>query len=198
VQLDIVELLIGNMQFSLRIAPYVIVFMTLVRSVLLLTGSKRAFRTWTRNTKLSILSILLAPGIFINTGIRYAVCSVLGVQVEGVGLGTTYAEVNAFIHVDRPPSVAALLIALFLSSLASVFVGFFFLFAPIVIAMDWSFVLASWYLCAAVLVNSCIRSGDLSLLRASLKRQGHRGAIELIAVITGLALFYTQIVGVYL
>ncbi len=197
-QSDIIGLLIGNMEFSLRIAPYVIVIATLLRSALLLRGSKRAFRTWTRNTVLSVLSIILAPGIFINTGIRYAVCSVLGVHVEGVGLGTTYAEVNAFIHVDRPPRVAVLLIALFLSSLVSVFVGFFFLFAPFGLSMDLPLVIVSWYLSVAVLLNSCIRSGDLSLLGTSLKMHGRRGAIELVAVIAGLVVFYTQIVGVYL
>jgi len=197
VQFGIVELLIGNMQFSLRIAPYVIIVATLFRSILLLTGYKRAFNTWTRNTVLSLLSIVLAPGIFINTGIRYVVCSVLGIHLDGFGVGTTYAEVNVFIHVERPPRVAALLVALFLSSLASVFVGFLLLFVPMSLLMEFPLAFVCWYLAVAVLLNSCIRSGDLTLIGASLKKQGRRGAIELLVVIAVLVLFYTQVVGVY-
>jgi hypothetical protein len=197
VQSDIIGFLIGSMQFSLRAAPYVIMVATLFRSILLLTGSKRAFKTWTRNTVLSLLSIVLAPGIFINTGIRYAVCTMLRVHLDGIGAGATYAEVNVFIRIDRPPRVAPLLIALFLSSLASIFVGFVFLFVPLGLLMEFPLALVCWYLAVAVLLNSCIRSGDLSLIGASLKKQGHRGAIEFVAVIAALALFYTQIVGVY-
>jgi len=197
VQLDIIGLMIGNLEFSLRAAPYVIALATLVRSILLLTGYKRAFTTWTRNVVLSFLSIVLAPGIFVNTAIRYLVCRAMGIHLDGVGVSSTYAELNVFIQVDKPPRVAALLMALFFSSIMSVFVGFSLLFMPIGFLLLSPLDVICWYLAVAVLLNSCVRSGDLSLLGASLKKHGNRGAIELVAVMTGLVLFYTQIVGVY-
>jgi len=125
------------------------------------------------------------------------VCSALGIRLDGVGVGSTYAELNIFIQVDRPPRVAVLLVALFFSSILSVFVGFSLFFMPISLLIGAPTIFACWYMAVAILLNSCIRSGDLTLLGAALKKHGSRGATEFVAVIVALALFYTQVVGVY-
>ncbi|MHA2153654.1 MAG: hypothetical protein ACXAAQ_16965, partial [Candidatus Thorarchaeota archaeon] len=88
----VLQLLVTNLVFSVKISPLVIVVATLVRSALLLTGRKRALVSWTRNTMLSIATIVFLPGTIVNTGVRYAVCSLFGIDLEGVGGGSTYAE----------------------------------------------------------------------------------------------------------
>jgi len=196
VQSDIVIVLLASLQLSLRITPLVIVAATLVRSVLLLTGRKRAFHTWTRNTLLSVLTIVFAPGMIVNTLIRYVVCALFKIDIEGVGGGSTYAEFNLFLEVGKPPHVAILLSALFASSVLSVFVSLSLLFIPFVLLMGVPIVMLCWYVAMSVLLNSCIRSGDIILLGESLKKHGERGVLELVFVIAALALFYTQIVGV--
>jgi hypothetical protein len=195
---DVLVVLLASLQLSLRMTPLVIVVATLVRSVLLLTGRKRAFHTWTRNTLLSVLTIVFAPGMVVNTLIRYLICAILKVDIEGVGGTSTYAEFNRFLEVGKPPHVAVLLTALFVSSVLSVFVSLSLLFIPFVLLMGVPVVLLCWYVAMSVLLNSCIRSGDIVLLGESLKKHGERGVLELVCVIAALALFYTQIVGVVL
>ena len=135
VQSDILALLATNLVFSVKIAPLVVVVATLVRSALLLTGRKRAIVSWTRNTLLSLATIVFLPGMLVNTGVRYGVCSLFGIDLEGVGGGSTYAELNLFLKVDRPPKVAVLVSALYLSTVASVFIGFTLLFLPVVLLL---------------------------------------------------------------
>jgi hypothetical protein len=195
-QTDVVELLVANLIFSLRIAPLVVLVATILRTILLLTGRRRTFVSWTRNALLSAVTIIFAPGMIINTGLRYAVCSLCGIDLEGVGGGSTYAELNLFITVDRPPRVSVLVGALFFSTVLSVFVGFALLVMPIVFLLGAPVVLLSWYVALGVLFNTSIRGGDVSLLSAALKGSPRQGAVEFIIVMALLALFYTQVVGV--
>jgi len=102
VQSDILALLATNLVFSVKIAPLVVVVATLVRSALLLTGQKRTIVSWTRNTLLFLATIVFLPGMLVNTGVRYGVCSLFGIDLEGVGGGSTYAEPNLFLKVVRP------------------------------------------------------------------------------------------------
>ncbi|NHJ13436.1 MAG: hypothetical protein EAX95_07150 [Candidatus Thorarchaeota archaeon] len=195
-QNEIAAMLVTNFWFSLRVAPIVVVVATAIRTALLLTGKRRAFRTWTRNPLLSAVTIIFAPGMVINTGIRYGVCSLFGIDLEGIGGGSTYAEINLFIKVDRPPRVSILVIALFISTLLSIFVGFALMFLPFVLLAGAPVVLLSWYVALGVLFNSCIRGGDVSLLSAALKGRPRSGAIELVAAMAVLVLLYTLILGV--
>jgi hypothetical protein len=142
----VLQLLVTNLVFSVKISPLVIVVATLVRSALLLTGRKRALVSWTRNTILSIATIVFLPGTIVNTGVRYAVCSLFGIDLEGVGGGSTYAELNLFLKVDRPPRVAVLVSALYVSTVASVFIGFSLLFLPVVLLAGAPVILLCWYM----------------------------------------------------
>ena len=195
-QNEIAAMLVTNFWFSLRVAPIVVVVATIIRTALLLTGKRRAFRTWTRNPLLSAVTIIFAPGMVINTGIRYGICSLFGIDLEGIGGGSTYAEINLFIKVDRPPRVAVLVTALYISTLLSIFIGFALMFLPIVLLAGAPIVLLSWYVALGVLFNSCIRGGDVSLLSAALKGRPRSGSIELVAAMAILALLYSLILGV--
>lgn len=189
-QTDIVSLLISNLLFSLKIAPLVVVVATLLRSFLLLSGKKRAFRTWTRNTLLSAITIFFLPGMIVNTGVRYAVCSLFRIDLEGIGAGSTYAELNLFLKVDSPPRVGILISALYVSTVASVFIGFLLLFLPVILLVGAPVFLLCWYLSLAVLFNSSLRGGDVSLLGAALRSQPGKGILELIAALAVLGVFY--------
>ena len=189
-QTDIVSLLISNLLFSLKIAPLVVIVATLVRSFLLLSGKKRAFRTWTRNTLLSVVTILFLPGMIINTGVRYAFCSLFRIDLQGIGAGSTYAELNLFLKVDSPPRVGILISALYLSTVASVFIGFLLLFLPVILLAGAPVFLLCWYLSLAVLLNSSLRGGDVSLLGAALRSHPGKGILELIAALVVLGVFY--------
>lgn len=195
-QSDIAAMLMTNFWFSVRVAPIVVVVATIIRTALLLTGKRRAFKTWTRNPLLSAVTIIFAPGMMINTGVRYGVCSLLGIDLEGIGGGSTYAEINLFIKLDRPPRVAILMTALYISTLLSIFIGFAFMFLPVVLVAGAPVVLLLWYLALGVLFNSCIRGGDVSLLSAALKGRPQSGTIELVAALIVLVLFYTLMLGV--
>lgn len=195
-QTDIAALMVTNLWFSIRVAPLVILVATAIRTALLLTGKRRAFRTWTRNPLLSVVTIIFAPGMAVNTAVRYGVCSLFGIDLEGVGGGSTYAELNLFIKVDRPPRVAVLVAALYVSTVISVFIGFALMFLPVVLLAGAPVVLLSWYIALGVLFNSCIRGGDISLLSAALKGRPRSGAIELVAAMTALALLYAILLGV--
>lgn len=190
-QTDVVlQLLATNLVFSVKIAPLVVVIATLVRSALLLTGRRRAIVSWTRNTVLSIATIVFLPGMIVNTGVRYAVCSLFGIDLEGIGGGSTYAELNLFLKVDRPPRVAILVSALYVSTVASVFIGFSLLFLPVVLLAGAPVVLLCWYMALCVLFNSSLRGGDVSLLGAALQGHPGRGLAELLIVLAILVVFY--------
>ncbi len=189
-QNDIVSLLTMNFLFSLKVAPLVVIVATLLRSILLLSGNKRAFKSWTRNTLLSALTIIFLPGIIINTAVRYGICSLFQIDLEGVGAGSTYAELNLFLKVDSPPRVGVLILALYLSTLTSVFIGFLLLFLPVVILAGAPLFLLCWYLSLAVLINCSLRGGDVSLLGAALRGHLGKGILELVIALSVLIVFY--------
>jgi len=190
-QTDVLALLATNLIFSVKIAPLVVIVATMIRSALLLTGRKRAIVSWTRNTILSIATIVFLPGMLVNTAVRYGVCSLFGIDLEGIGGGSTYAELNLFLKVDRPPKVAVLVSALYVSTVASVFIGFTLLFMPVVLLLGAPIVLLCWYMALCVLFNSSLRGGDVQLLGAALQKQPGRGMAELLAALAILIVFYT-------
>ncbi|MGY5871478.1 MAG: hypothetical protein RTV72_04455 [Candidatus Thorarchaeota archaeon] len=192
-QADIISMLAVNFIFSIKFAPLVVVVATLVRSLLLLSGNKRAFRSWTRNGMLSAITILFLPGMIINTAVRYAVCSLFRIDLEGVAAGSTYAELNLFLKVDSPPKVYVLISALFVSTIASVFIGFSLLFLPVVLLVGAPVLLLCWYLSVAVLLNSSLRGGDVSLLGAALQKHPGRGIAELVVALSILIVFYSYV-----
>ena len=189
-QADVLALLATNLVFSVKIAPLVVVVATLVRTTLLLTGRRRAIVSWTRNTLLSFATIIFLPGMLVNTAVRYGVCSLFGIDLEGIGAGSTYAELNLFLKVDRPPKVAILVSALYVSTVASVFIGFTLLFLPVVLLLGAPIVLLSWYLALCVLFNSSLRGGDFQLLGAALQKHPGRGIAELLLALAVLIVFY--------
>jgi len=153
------------------------------------------FRAWTRNVMLSAVSILFFPGSIINTAVRYAVCSLFRIDLKGVAAGSTYAELNLFLKVDSPPRVVVLISALFVSTIASVFIGFSLLFLPVVLLVNAPVYLLCWYLSLAVLFNSSLKGGDVSLLGAALQKHQGKGIAELILALSVLIVFYS-VVGV--
>ncbi|MFX1485298.1 MAG: hypothetical protein ACFFCP_19160 [Promethearchaeota archaeon] len=186
----VIQLLVTNLVFSVKIAPLVVVIATMVRATLLLTGRRRAIVSWTRNTLLSLATIVFLPGMIINTGVRYAVCSLFGIDLDGVGGGSTYAELNLFLKVDRPPRVAVLVSALYVSTVASVFIGFSLFFLPVVLLAGAPVILLCWYMALCVLLNSSLRGGDVSLLGAALQGHPGRGIAELFLALAVLVVFY--------
>jgi hypothetical protein len=187
---DVLALLMTNLVFSVKIAPLVVVVATLVRSALLLSGRKRALVSWTRNTVLSVATFIFLPGMLINTAVRYGVCSLLGIDLDAIGAGSTYGELNLFLKVDRPPKVAVLVSALYLSTVASLYIGVTLLFLPVVMLMGAPVVLLCWYLALCVLFNSSLRGGDVQLLGAALQKHPGRGMAELFIALTVLIVFY--------
>ena len=193
-QFDIVTMLAANLVFSIQAAPLVVVGATLVRSVLLLSGNKRAFRSWTRNALLSAITVIFLPGMIINTAVRWAVCSLFRIDLEGVAAGSTYAELNLFLKVDSPPRVSVLVAALFVSTIASIFIGFSLLFLPIVLLAGAPVILLCWYLSLSVLFNSSLRGGDVSLLGAALQKHPGKGIAELVLALSILIVFYSFVI----
>jgi hypothetical protein len=196
VQIDIVTLMVANLIFSVQVAPLVVVVATAIRSLLLLTGKRRAFEEWTRNPLLSAVTIIFAPGMVITTAVRYGVTSLMGIDLEGLGGGGTYGELSLFLKVDKPPRVAVLLSALYISTVISVFIAFALLVVPVVMLAGAPVVLLCTYVSLGVLLTSSLKGGDLTLLGAAFKGRPRSGAIEFLAVMTVLVLFYTQVVGV--
>lgn len=190
-QSDIVTMLAANLVFSVKFAPLVVVVATLIRSIMLLSGNRRAFKSWTRNALLSAVTILFLPGMIVNTAVRYAICSLFRIDLEGVAAGSTYAELNLFLKVDSPPRVAVLVSALFVSTVVSVFIGFSLLFLPVVLLAGAPVLLLCWYLSLAVLFNSSLRGGDVSLLGAALQKHPGRGIAELVIALSLLIVFYS-------
>jgi hypothetical protein len=190
-QTDLISLMSINLLFSVKVTPIIVVAATLFHSLLLFSGKKRAFRSWTRNALLSAVTIIFLPGMVVNTAVRYAVCSLLKIDLKGIGGGSTYVELNLFLKVDSPPRVVVLVAALYISTVVSIFIGFSLLLMPAVLLAGAPILLLCWYLAVAVLLNSSLRGGDVSLLSASLQKHPSKGAAELIIVLCLLAVFYS-------
>jgi hypothetical protein len=196
-QIDLPAALFANLVFSVKIAPGILVIVTVVRGLILLSGQKREFEDWTRNSLMSALSIIFLPGTLAYIGIRYAVSKAFGIDVENIGGSTTYGEINLFLKVERPPRVAIVLSALYMIVVMSVFVALSLILLPaLLFFQNMPAVLLCWYVAIGVLFNNSLRSGDVSLVVASLRRRPRAGALEFIAVMVALVLLYTQVVGV--
>ncbi|MGY5851988.1 MAG: hypothetical protein RTU92_00305 [Candidatus Thorarchaeota archaeon] len=194
-QMDASTILVANILFSLRVTPFVIVGATLLRGAVLLTGRKREFEEWTRNPLLTILTIIFFPGMLIHLGIRYIISKAFGVRVDKLGGSTTYGELNLFLRVDKPPRVSAVLLTVFVSTFLSVFVAFLCIAMPIVMLFSAPITLLLWYISVSVLFNSSLRSGDMSLIGASLRRRPRTGMLEMVAVMAALVVIYLQVWG---
>ncbi|TXT55246.1 MAG: conserved membrane protein of unknown function [Candidatus Thorarchaeota archaeon] len=197
-QMDIVVLVTSSFVFAFQITPLVVIVATAIRSIVLLTGRRRAFVTWTRNSLLSAISIIFAPGMMINTGVRYGICSLFGIDMDGIGANSTYAELNLFLRVERPPRVWVLVTALFLSTVLSVFIGFVLIVLPMVIIIGAPLVLVCWYVAVCVLFNTSIRGGDVTLLGAALKGHPGKGILELVVTLSIIVFLYIALSGVLL
>lgn len=196
-QIDLPAALFANLVFSVRIAPAILVIVTVVRGLILLSGQKREFEDWTRNSLMSALSIIFLPGTLAYIGIRYTVSRAFGIDVENIGGSTTYGEINLFLKVERPPRVVIVLSALYMIVVMSVFVALSLILLPaLLFFQNMPVVLFCWYVAIGVLFNISLRSGDVSLVVASLRRRPRAGALEFIAVMVALVLLYTQVVGV--
>ena len=196
-QIDLPAALFANLVFSVKIAPGILAIVTVVRGLILLSGQKREFEDWTRNSLMSALSIIFLPGTLAYVGIRYTVSKAFGIDVENIGGSTTYGEINLFLKVERPPRVAIVLSALYMIVVMSVFVALsLILFPALLFFQNMPAVLLCWYVAVGVLFNNSLRSGDISLVVASLRRRPRTGALEFIAVMAALVLLYTQVVGV--
>lgn len=170
-----------------------------MRVVLLLSGQKREFEDWTRNKFLTFLSIIFLPGTLAFMGIRLLLAKLFRVAVGDVSSSSTYGEINVFLEVEKPPRVGIVLSLLFLNVLLAVFVTFSFVVAPAMLLLEPVWVLVCWWIAAGILFNCSVRSGDLSLLFASLKRKPRSGMVEFIAFVSILSMaYYIQFVGVTL
>jgi hypothetical protein len=174
-----------------KVTPLVVIVATIIRSALLLSGNKRAFKSWTRNAILSAISIVFLPGMIVNTAVRYFVCSLFKIDIKTVGFASTYAELNLFLNVDSPPRVVVLVSALYISTVASIFVAFSLMVLPVVLIAGAPLLLLCWYLAVAVLFNSSLRGGDVTLLGAALKGHQGKGIAELIIALCVLLVFYS-------
>ena len=196
-QIDLAAALFANLVFSVKIAPGILVIVTVVRGLILLSGQKREFEDWTRNSLMSALSIIFLPGTLAYIAIRYTVSRAFGIDVENIGTSTTYGEINLFLKVERPPRVAIVLSALYMIVVMSVFVALSLILLPaLLFFQNMPAVLLCWYVAVGVLFNNSLRSGDISLVVASLRRKPRTGALEFIAVMAALVLLYTQVMGV--
>jgi len=196
-QIDLPAALFANLVFSVKIAPGILVVVTIVRGLILLSGQKREFEDWTRNSLMSALSIIFLPGTLAYIAIRYTVSRAFGIDVENIGGSTTYGEINLFLKVERPPRVAIVLSALYMIVVMSVFVALSLILLPaLLFFQNMPAVLLCWYVAIGVLFNNSLRSGDVSLVVASLRRRPRAGVLEFIAVMVALVLLYTQVVGV--
>ena len=196
-QIDLPAALFANLVFSIKIAPGILVIVTVIRGLILLSGQKREFEDWTRNSLMSALSIIFLPGTLAYIAIRYTVSRAFGIDVENIGGSTTYGEINLFLKVERPPRVAIVLSALYMIVVMSVFVALSLILLPaLLFFQNMPAVLLCWYVAVGVLFNNSLRSGDISLVVASLRRRPRTGALEFIAVMAALVLLYTQVMGV--
>ncbi len=190
-QVDVPTLVLVNLIFSLRIAPLIVVGVTIIRTLILFTGQKREFEDWTRNPLMTFMTILFAIPSAVYFGIQYIVSRLFGTKVEGIGGSTTYGEVTLFLKVDKPPRVIVVLLSLFTTIIVSIFLALMLFVIPGVVYLDLPIALFCWYVAVGVLFNTSIRSGDLRLLLSALKKRPRSGIIELLTVMTALIVFYS-------
>lgn len=193
---DLVGLVITNLVLAVSFTPFVIIAMTVIRSIVLLAGRKREFEEWTRNPLLSILSIVFLPGSLVYIGIRYLVCSAFGFRIESIGTSTTYGEFNLYLNVERPPRVGAVIAAIYAIVVLSVFSAMNLMILPMAFAADFLLPGIGLYVALGVLFNASIRSGDITLLGASLRRRPRSGALELVIAIAILLFVHVQLLEV--
>ena len=101
--IDIPGLMMANLLFSMQVAPGVLIVVSVIRGLVLLTGQKREFEDWTRNWLLTLLSWVFLPGTMVYVALRWGISKLFRIDVENVGLSTTYAELNLFLKVEKPP-----------------------------------------------------------------------------------------------
>jgi len=196
-QSDIGILMLANLVYSFSVTPIVLVGASILRGLLLLSGQKREFEDWTRNKLMTFLTIIFLPGTLAYMGIRYLLARVFGVDVEDIGSSSTYGEINVFLKVEKPPRVGVVLVVLFLNVVAAVFTAFTLIVMPVMIYIETLWVLVFWWIALGILFNCSLRSGDLSLILASLRNKPRSGTIEFIGfmVIMGF-IYYTMYMGV--
>ena len=193
---DLQSLVLANLVYSFQMTPPIVLGASFVRVVLLLSGQKREFEDWTRNKFLTFLSIVFLPGTLAFMGIRLLLARVFRVAIEDVGSSSTYGEVNVFLKVEKPPRVGIVLSVLFLNVLLAVFAAFSLVVIPVMLLFEPLWMGVCWWIAVGILFNCSVRSGDLSLLFASLKRKPRSGLIEFVAFVSILSLaYYIQFLG---
>ncbi|NWF95602.1 MAG: hypothetical protein HXY34_05635 [Candidatus Thorarchaeota archaeon] len=196
-QSDVLTLGLLTVVFSIQCAPFVVIGVGTLKGILLLTGQKREFEGWTRNSLLSFLSIIFLPGTLVYIAIRYVLCKILGIDVADIAGSAAYGELNIFLRIDKPPRVAVLLVFLYSTIILSIFVAIsMIVFPATLLVSNPPIVLVCWYVALGVFFNTSVRSGDLSVLLASLKKRPRSGAIELVTVLVMIVILHTQLVGV--
>lgn len=179
------------------ITPSVVLIVGILRGLVLLTGQKREFEDWTRNPLLTILSIVFLPGSVVFVTLRYIIAKIGGIDVEDVSGSATYGELDLFLRIEKPPRVGVVLTALYMTIVASVFTAMALITIPVVyLISEPPLVIICWYVAVSILFNTSVRSGDISIVVASLKRHPRSGAVELIVVLSVLVILYTQVFGV--
>lgn len=196
-QIDVGTLMLGNLMFSFYMTPLVLIGASVLRGLLLLSGQKREFEDWTRNKLMTILSIVFLPGSLAFIGIRLLIARTFRVDVEDIGGSSTYGEINVFLKVDKPPRVGIVLMVLFLNVVVAVFVAFTLILLPVLIVMEPLWFAVLLWISIGILFNCSIRSGDLSLIVASLRNKPRSGAIEFIVFMAVLGfIYYVRFTGV--
>ncbi len=196
VGVNISTMLVGTFILAFVLMPIIVAVASIVRSLLLLSGRKRSFATWTRSRWLSVFSWLTAPGMAATIAIRYAVSRLMGIELGDIGLDTTFLEFNPYVVVERPPRVGVVVVALLVTLTLSVYAGMMLLIVTTIVEMAAPLVAAAWYLGLAILLNSCVRGGDLNLLRTSLQSHPRSGTVELGIVSLLVAVVYIRALGV--
>jgi hypothetical protein len=194
---DIPGLIMANLIFSIQVAPGVLIAVSIIRGLILITGQKREFEDWTRNWLLTFLSWVFLPGTIVYVALRWGISKLFRIDVENIGLSTTYAELNLFIKVEKPPRVAVALTFLYATVVLSVFTACSLIVLPFVFLLEAPMVLILWYVALGVFFNTSLRSGDISLVAASLRRRPRSGVLELIVVMAALIILYAQFAGVF-
>jgi hypothetical protein len=200
-QMDIVSMMISNLLFSVRMVPMILAVVGLIRGIILLLGGRRReFEDWTRNKWMAALSMFFFLGMVVHMAIRYIVARLFFIRVNKVALSSTYMEPNIIIGVDRPPRTLVAVLSFFVASVLSVFVGFLLLVLPTQFSLgdmliDIIIGLLCWWTSVGVFFNTSIRTGDISLIGASLQKQPKSGPFELLLLAIGLIILYIQIWG---
>ena len=200
-QSDLFTIMLANLILSVRILPIVLVVVGLLRGfILILGGRRREFEDWTRNRWMAGLSIFFFSGMVVHIAIRYIVARLFFIRISEVTIGSTYMEPNLYVKIDSPPRTSIAILSFFIASVISVFTGFLLLFLPTQFTVgdfltDMVIFLLCWWTSVGIFFNTSIRTGDLSLIGASLHQQPKSGPFELIIVAIGLVILYSQLWG---